>query len=50
VAAAADSAGVPVVHEVFADMPHVWQLSYPAFPEAVDSVDKIGRFIASVTA
>ena len=50
VAAAARAAGVTVVHEEFPDMPHVWQLSYPAFPEAVDSVDKIGAFVASVTA
>jgi len=50
IAAAARAAGVSVEHEEYADMPHVWQLSYPAFPEAVDSVDKIGAFIASVTA
>ena len=50
VAAVAEAAGVAVVHEEFPEMPHVWQLYYPAFPEAVDSVDKIGAFIASVTA
>jgi acetyl esterase/lipase len=49
IAAAARAAGVSVEHEEYADMPHVWQLSYPAFPEAVDSVDKIGDFITSVT-
>jgi monoterpene epsilon-lactone hydrolase len=49
IATAARAAGVRVQHEEYADMPHVWQLSYPAFPEAVDSVDKIGAFIASVT-
>lgn len=49
VAAAATAAGVSVTHEAFPEMPHVWQLFYPAFPEAVDSVDKIGAFIASVT-
>jgi monoterpene epsilon-lactone hydrolase len=46
----ARTAGVRVEVEVFEGMPHVWQQSYPAFPEAVDSVDKIGRFIAEVTA
>jgi acetyl esterase/lipase len=50
VAAAASAAGVSVVHEEYPEMPHVWQLFYPAFPEAVDSVDKVGAFIASVTA
>jgi monoterpene epsilon-lactone hydrolase len=49
VATAARAAGVAVEHEEYTDMPHVWQLHYPAFPEAVDSVDKVGAFIASVT-
>ena len=44
----ARAGGVRVTHEVYADMPHVWQLSYPAFPEAVDSVQKIAAFIAEV--
>ncbi len=46
----ARAAGTRVELEVFEGMPHVWQQSYPAFPEAVDSVDKIARFIADVTA
>ena len=45
----ARAAGVRVTHEVFPDMPHVWQTNYPAFPEAVDSVDKVAAFIADVT-
>ncbi len=45
----ARAAGVRVTHEVYADMPHVWQLSYPAFPEAIDSVQKIAVFIADIT-
>ncbi|MEI8002265.1 MAG: alpha/beta hydrolase [Actinomycetes bacterium] len=50
VAAAARAAGVSVTYEEFPEMPHVWQISVPAFPEAVDSVEKIGAFVASVTA
>ncbi len=45
----ARAAGVRVTHEVYPDMPHVWQTNYPAFPEAVDSVDKVAAFIADVT-
>ena len=45
----ARAAGVRVTHEVFEGMPHVWQTNYPAFPEAVDSVDKVAAFIAEVT-
>ena len=44
----ARAAGVQVTHEVYDSMPHVWQLNYPAFPEAVDSVEKIAAFIADV--
>ena len=44
----ARAAGVRVTHEVYDGMPHVWQQSYPNFPEAVDSVNKIGAFIAEV--
>ena len=45
----ARAAGVRVTHEVYGEMPHVWQTNYPAFPEAIDSVDKIAAFIADVT-
>lgn len=44
----ARAAGVRVTHEVYEGMPHVWQQSYPHFPEAVDSVNKIGAFIHEV--
>jgi monoterpene epsilon-lactone hydrolase len=45
----AAAAGVDVEHHVFADMPHVWQLNYPAFPEAVDAVGQIADFVRRVT-
>ena len=43
------AAGVDVEHHVYAEMPHVWQLSYPAYPEAVDAVTQIGEFVRRVT-
>jgi monoterpene epsilon-lactone hydrolase len=49
-ASVAAAAGVDVEHHVYADMPHVWQLSYPAFPEAVDAVAQIADFVRRVTA
>jgi len=48
-AAAAQAAGVNVRLEIFEDMPHVWQYAYPAFPEAVEAVENIARFVAEVT-
>lgn len=45
----AAAAGVDVEHHVYAEMPHVWQLSYPAYPEAVDAVTQIGEFVRRVT-
>ena len=30
---------------VYDDMPHVWQMSYPAFPEAVEAVEEIAAFV-----
>lgn len=48
-AATAAAAGVDVEHHVYPDMPHVWQLNYPAYPEAVDAVNEIAAFIARVT-
>ena len=44
-AARAEAAGVDVTLRVFAEMPHVFQMHYPAFPEAVDSVTGIGEFV-----
>ena len=46
----AREAGVDVRLRVYAEMPHVWHLSYPAFPEAVKAVDEIAAFVAEVTA
>jgi acetyl esterase/lipase len=48
-ASVAAAAGVDVEHHVYAEMPHVWQLSYPAYPEAVDAVTQIGEFVRRVT-
>jgi acetyl esterase/lipase len=48
-ASTAAAAGVDVEHHVYADMPHVWQLNYPAYPEAVDAVRQIAAFVARVT-
>jgi acetyl esterase/lipase len=48
-ASVAAAAGVDVEHHVYAEMPHVWQLSYPAFPEAVDAVGQIAEFVRRVT-
>jgi acetyl esterase/lipase len=45
----AREAGGDVEHVVYPDMPHVWQLNYPAFPEAVEAVERIGAFISRVT-
>ena len=45
----ARAAGVDVTHTVYEGMPHVWQTSYPAFPEAVQAVDEMAAFIARVT-
>jgi monoterpene epsilon-lactone hydrolase len=47
-AEAASAAGVEVEHTVYSGMPHVWQTSYPAFPEAVRAVDQMAAFIARV--
>jgi epsilon-lactone hydrolase len=46
---AARAAGVEVVLEVFPEMPHVWHMSYPAFPEAVRGVEQIAAFVAART-
>jgi acetyl esterase/lipase len=49
-AAALGDAGVDVRHRVYAGMPHVWQLGYPALPEAVEAVEEIAAFVREVTA
>lgn len=48
-AEAARAAGVEVAHHVYPEMPHIWQMSYPAFPEAVDAVAEIAGFVARCT-
>jgi acetyl esterase/lipase len=41
----AGSSGVDVTLHVYDDMPHVWQMSYPAFPEAVEAVEELAAFV-----
>jgi monoterpene epsilon-lactone hydrolase len=48
-ASAAGDSGVEVSHRVYADMPHVWQVSYPAYPETVEAVEEMAAFIGRVT-
>jgi acetyl esterase/lipase len=45
----AGESGVEVSHHVYPDMPHVWQTSYPAYPEAVEAVEEMAAFIGRVT-
>lgn len=46
----AKSAGVDVTLSVYPEMPHIWTMSYPAFPEAVEGVTEMAEFFARVTA
>lgn len=46
----ASAAGVDVTLSVYPEMPHIWTMSYPAFPEAVDGVGEMAAFVARVTA
>jgi acetyl esterase/lipase len=46
----ASAAGVDVTLHTYDDMPHVWQMNYPAFPEAVEAVDEMVAFIRRATA
>jgi len=46
----ATSAGVDVTLSVYPEMPHIWTMSYPAFPEAVEGVSEMAEFVARVTA
>jgi len=45
----ATAAGVDVTLHVYDDMPHVWQMSYPAFPEAVEAVEEMASFVRTHT-
>jgi acetyl esterase/lipase len=45
----AKSAGVDARLSIYPEMPHVWQLSYPAFPEAVTAVREIADFVDEIT-
>lgn len=38
-------AGGEAVLQVYDDMPHVWQMSYPAFPEAISAVDEMAAWV-----
>ena len=49
-AAVASAAGVDATLRVYDDMPHIWQMSYPAFPEAVAAVDELAAFVRRHTA
>lgn len=46
----AKAAGVDVTLSVYPEMPHIWTMSYPAFPEAVEGVAEMAEFVARVTA
>ena len=46
----AKSAGVDVTLSVYPEMPHIWTMSYPAFPEAVEGVTEMAEFVSRVTA
>jgi acetyl esterase/lipase len=48
-AARAAAAGVSNELFVYADMPHVWMLSYPAYPEAAQAFDQMAAFVHRVT-
>ncbi len=45
----ATRAGVSAELFVYPDMPHVWMLDYPAYPEAAMAFDQIAAFVARVT-
>jgi len=48
-AARASDAGVPNELFVYPDMPHVWMLNYPAYPEAAQAFDQMAAFVSRVT-
>ena len=45
----ASAAGVAAELFVYPEMPHVWMLNYPAYPEAAMAFDQIAAFVARVT-
>jgi acetyl esterase/lipase len=45
----ARAAGVDVRLSVYPEMPHVWHISYPAFPEAVQAVEEVAAFVRERT-
>ena len=46
----AKAAGVDVTLSIYPEMPHIWTMSYPAFPEAVEGVTEMAEFVSRVTA
>ena len=46
----AASVGVMTQVNVYMEMPHVWAMNYPAYPEAVAAFDDMAAFVARVTA
>ena len=46
----AKAAGVDVTLSIYPERPHIWTMSYPAFPEAVEGVTEMAEFVARVTA
>lgn len=48
-ASTAAGAGIRAELFVYPDMPHVWMLDYPAYPEAAMAFDQIAAFVARVT-
>ncbi len=47
-AAAARAGGVDVTVQLEPGMPHIWPVSYPAYPEAVAAVEQIAGFVGRV--
>ncbi len=45
----AREAGVEAELSIYPDMPHVWQLACPAYPEAAHAVDAVGAFVRART-
>lgn len=46
---AAEDCGVDVTWSAYPEMPHIWMMSYPAFPEAVAGVEEFAAFVRRVT-
>ena len=45
----ASAAGVRTELFIYPEMPHVWTLNYPAYPEAAQAFDQMASFVARVT-